>query len=122
MFIDHTGFSVSDYQRSKTFYLQALKPLRAELIMEVDEWGGFGRDSKPQFWVGKGDEPHAPLHIAFVAENREQVRQFYQAALEAGGKDNGGPGLRENYHPNYYAAFIIDPDGHNIEALCLSPE
>jgi len=118
MFIDHMGIAVSNYQRSKEFYLKALKPLGAELVLEVQGWGGFGQQGKPDFWLGEGTAVHAPMHIAFKAENREQVRQFYQAALDAGAKDNGAPGIREIYHPNYYGAFVLDPDGHNIEAVC----
>ena len=122
MIIDHIGFSVSDFERSKEFYSKALSPLGIEKIMEFEGWAGFGKNGKPKLWFGKDDTPQLPMHIAFSAENREQVNQFYEAALAAGGKDNGAPGIREIYQPNYYGAFIIDPDGHNIEAVCHSSE
>lgn len=90
--------------------------------MEVEGWTGFGKNGKAELWFGKGGTPQLPMHIAFTADNRKQVDQFYEAALAAGGKDNGAPGIREIYHPNYYGAFIIDPDGHNIEAVCHNQE
>jgi len=128
--IDHTGISVTDYARSKTFYEQVLATLGAGLMMEVtpEQTGdgthaaGFG-DGKPNFWIGEqkaGGVGHA--HIAFVARDRETVRRFYDAALAAGGRDNGSPGIRAHYHPAYYGAFVLDPDGHNIEAVCHAPE
>jgi catechol 2,3-dioxygenase-like lactoylglutathione lyase family enzyme len=122
MIIDHIGFVVSNYDKSKTFYLKCLAPLKIELVMEIDGWAGFGKNQKPEFWFGAYGVAHKPIHIAFTAESREQVNQFYTAALEAGGKDNGAPGIREIYHPNYYGAFVFDPDGHNIEAVCHKPE
>ena len=117
MIIDHIGLAVSDYNRSKEFFTRALAPLGIELVMEVEGWAGFGRAGKPEFWFGTHTQTQACMHIAFVAQNREQVRAFYAAALAAGGKDNGPPGIREVYHPNYYGAFVIGPDGHNIEAV-----
>lgn len=122
MIIDHIGFAVSDHDRSKQFYTAALAPLGIELVMEVEGWSGFGANDKPELWFGLGEAPKSRLHIAFTAAHREQVRQFYQAALAAGGRDNGPPGIREIYHPNYYGAFVFDPDGHNIEAVCHKPE
>lgn len=122
MIIDHLGIAVSDYQNSKHFYSQCFTPLGIQLVMEVQGWGGFGRDGKPEFWFGLADKPHKPMHIAFSASSREQVDQFYQAALDAGATDNGAPGLRPEYHPHYYGAFVFDPDGHNIEAVCHNPE
>lgn len=122
MTIDHIMLSVSDYEKSKQFYSAALGPLAITQTMEYQGWTAFGKDGQAAFWFGKGEPVQQPMHIAFVADNRKQVDQFYQAALEAGGKDNGEPGLREHYHPNYYGAFIIDPDGHNIEAVCHKPE
>ena len=109
---------------SKAFFLKALSPLR---ITDVTEWPPNGVElSQPNGKVSlclyQTDEKPAPLHLAFVAENRRQVDAFYRAALEAGGHDNGPPGLRPNYHANYYAAFVIGPDGHNIEAVCHEPE
>ncbi len=122
MIIDHMGIAVQDYEKSKAFYRQALAPLGIELVMEVEGWAGMGKGGKPAFWFGTHTQPQRPMHIAFVAENRAQVRAFYDAALAAGGQDNGPPGIREIYHPNYYGAFVIDPDGHNIEAVCHLPE
>lgn len=122
MLIDHIGLAVSDYPRSKAFYQRALRPLGAGMIVEIEGWAGFGRDGVPLFWFGEGEVAQAPMHIAFNAVDRAQVRAFHAAALAAGGTDNGAPGLRVEYHPNYYAAFVIDPDGHNIEAVCHLPE
>ncbi len=118
--IDHIGMSVSDYETSKAFYAKALAPLGYELIMEFGEVAGFGKGGKPDFWLSKG-KPAEHLHIAIAAEDRGAVDGFYEAALAAGGRDNGPPGLREMYHPNYYGAFVLDPDGLNIEAVCHSP-
>jgi catechol 2,3-dioxygenase-like lactoylglutathione lyase family enzyme len=122
MIIDHIGFGISNYEASKRFFTSALAPLGIELVKEVQGWAGFGKSGKPELWFGERTEKTAPIHIAFIAENREQVRAFYSAALDAGGKDNGAPGIREIYHPNYYGAFVIGPDGHNIEAVCHAPE
>ncbi len=122
MIIDHIGFAVSDAEKSIEFYSKALAPLGIEKIMEFEGWAGFGKNGKPEFWFGKGDSPQTPMHIAFSADSREQVDQFYEAALAAGGKDNGAPGIREIYHPNYYGAFVFDPDGHNTEAVCHKSE
>ena len=118
MIIDHIGMAVSDYERSKAFYSKALAPLGIELITEVQGWAGFGKYGKPEFWFGVHEVAQNPMHIAFSASTREAVDLFYDAAMQAGAKDNGKPGLREIYHPNYYGAFVIDPDGHNIEAVC----
>ncbi len=121
MLIDHIGLVVSDFDRSKAFYSRCLSPLGFELVVEIEGWAGYGRNGKVELWFGPGDSAHAPMHIAFVAENRAMVDRFYQAALAAGGSDNGAPGVREMYHPDYYGAFVIDPDGHNIEAVCHKP-
>ena len=118
MIIDHIGLAVSDYDRIKAFFTQALAPLGIALVMEIQGWAGFGKNGKHEFWFGVSTERQMPMHIAFVAATRSQVRAFYQAALTAGGKYNGAPGIREIYHPNYFGAFVIDPDGHNIEAVC----
>jgi len=118
MLIDHIGLSVSDYDASKRFYSSVLATLGIELVMEVQGWAGFGKGDKAEFWFGPDAYSQAPMHIAFRAQTREQVDQFYQAAIAAGAKDNGEPGIREIYHPDYYGAFVIDPDGHNIEAVC----
>jgi len=122
MIIDHIGLAVSDYDRSKQFFCRALAPLGIELIMEVHGWAGLGKAGKPEFWFGAGVQAHSPMHIAFIADNRDQVRAFHAAALAAGGTDNGPPGIREVYHSNYYGAFVIGPDGHNVEAVCHRPE
>lgn len=118
MIIDHIGLSISDFEESKNFFLKALAPLGISLVSEFGGWAGFGKNSKPEFWFGVGKEAQAPMHLAFAAETRSQVDAFFQAAIQAGGKDNGKPGVREIYHPNYYGAFVIGPDGHNIEAVC----
>jgi catechol 2,3-dioxygenase-like lactoylglutathione lyase family enzyme len=124
--IDHIGFSVSDYARAKAFYEKTLAPLGYGLMMEVAQEtgqpaGGFGRDGKPDFWIGGEGRLERPVHVAFAASDRPAVDAFYRAGMAAGGKDNGAPGLRPHYHPNYYAAFVLDPDGHNIEAVCHAP-
>ena len=121
--IDHIGFPVSDYQRAKAFYLKALAPFDYTLVMEVtqqnghDPAAGFGANGKPDFWIGGEGGLDKPLH-GDVAKDRATVDAFYQAAIAAGGRDNGRPGIRAHYHPNYYGAFVLDPDGHNIEAVC----
>lgn len=128
--IDHIGFPVSDYARAKAFYTAALAPLGYTLIMEVPAHvtgsgaaaAGFGKDGKPDFWIGGEGALAKPLHVAIAAETRAQVDAFYVAAMAAGGLDNGAPGLRTIYHPNYYGAFVRDADGHNIEAVCHGPE
>lgn len=119
---DHVGFGVTNLAESKSFYLKALQPLGIALAMEGPYGVGLGRNKKPSLWLTETKEQPAHLHLAFTAENREQVQEFYQAALAAGGKDNGAPGLRPHYHANYYGAFVIGPDGHNVEAVCHQPE
>jgi catechol 2,3-dioxygenase-like lactoylglutathione lyase family enzyme len=122
--LDHVGFPVSDYARSKAFYLGALAPLGYGLVMEVppERACGFGPPGRPQFWIGTGKPVQGQVHFAFAAKDRAAVRAFYDAALKAGGKDNGAPGLRPEYHADYYGAFVLDPDGHNVEAVCHLPE
>lgn len=122
MILDHIGLAVSDYERSKAFFRKALAPLGIDVVMEVEGWAGLGKAGKPELWFGTHSEKQSPMHIAFVAESREQVRAFYEAALAAGGSANGPPGVREIYHPTYYGAFVIGPDGHNIEAVCHKAE
>lgn len=126
--IDHTGITVSDYSKSRAFYAAALAPLGYVLMMEIPaavtghtDVAGFGEPPKPDFWISRGQPNQPPLHIAFRAASRAQVDAFYQAALAAGGRDNGAPGLRPHYHPDYYGAFVLDLDGHNIEAVCHEP-
>ena len=125
--LDHIGFAVSSYGKSKAFYKAALKPLGMSLIMEVTAEmtgdfaaAGFGKDGKPFFWISESKKPVGNLHIALTG-SRAQVDAFYKAALAAGGKDNGPPGIRAHYHSNYYGAFVHDPDGHNLEAVCHAP-
>lgn len=115
--IDHMGILVSDLDASVAFYTRALAPLGYEVVMRFPQFVGFGVAGKPDFWIGTG-APTDKLHIAFRARGRAEVRAFYEAAIAAGGKDNGPPGIRELYHPNYYGAFVLDHDGHNIEAVC----
>lgn len=122
MIIDHIGVAVSDYAVSKAFYTACLKPLNVEMVVEIDDWAGFGRGDKGEFWFGSDETVQTPMHIAFLAETRAEVDEFYKAALAAGGTCNGKPGLREIYHPDYYGAFVVDPDGHNVEAVCHKPE
>ena len=123
--LDHIGINVTDYARSKAFYEKALAPLGITLVMEYGKAAGFGRDKKPDFWIGEGATsfqkpeqlaPITPVHVCFTAKTRTDVDGFHAAALAAGGRDNGKPGLRPEYHANYYGAFVIDPDGHNVEA------
>ena len=120
--LDHVSVPVSDYERSKRFYVAALSPLGYELIKEPSvSAAGFGGLGKPDFWISQG-EPGQALHIAFAADERATVDAFREAAMVAGGRDNGGPGLRPEYHASYYGAFVFDPDGNNIEAVCHGPE
>jgi catechol 2,3-dioxygenase-like lactoylglutathione lyase family enzyme len=121
--IDHLGFGVSDYAASMAFFKAALAPLGYAIAMEgpPGAGAGLGRQGKPTLWIHPTDEKPAKLHLAFSADSRAEVDAFYKAAIAAGGKDNGGPGLRPHYHPNYYGAFVIGPDGHNVEAVCHKP-
>jgi catechol 2,3-dioxygenase-like lactoylglutathione lyase family enzyme len=123
--LDHISICVSDYERSKAFYTKVLEPLGSKLVMEFGPMGGFGVGRKPTFWIYGGrpsyftDEHRAggsPVHVCFTAKNREEVDAFYAAAIAAGGKDFGKPGLRTEYHPKYYGGFVLDPDGNDIEA------
>jgi catechol 2,3-dioxygenase-like lactoylglutathione lyase family enzyme len=118
--LDHIAVPVSNFQKSKDFYENSLKPIGYEVVMEFENVAGFGANKKPDFWIAQG-KPGSDLHVAFHCDSRELVDQFYKAAMAAGGKDNGAPGLREQYHPNYYGAFVIDPDGNNVEAVCHKP-
>jgi catechol 2,3-dioxygenase-like lactoylglutathione lyase family enzyme len=126
--IDHTGLDMSDPVRSRDFYERALAPLGYSVLMEVPKEFtggavaiGLGVAPKADFWLHEGTPQTPRLHVAFRAESRSQVDAFYRAALAAGGKDNGPPGPRPHYHANYYGAFVLDPDGHNIEAVCHDP-
>lgn len=127
--LDHITVNVSDYARSKLFYERALAPLGIQVVMEFGQACGMGRE-RPEFWIGVGPAsyqqaaqlaPITPVHVAFAARSRAEVDAFWQAATAAGGKDFGPPGLRPEYHPTYYGAFVLDPDGHNVEAVCHTP-
>jgi|SRR5271166_789126 len=118
--LDHIGLVVSDFSKSKSFYERALAPLGYQKLMEFDGAAGFGMDGKPDFWISQG-KPQQPVHVAFAASERKIVDAFHQAATSAGARDNGAPGLRTQYHPSYYGAFVHDPDGNNIEAVCHKP-
>lgn len=122
---DHVGFEVRDLRRSLKFYELALAPLGSKLLVHLEKWkaAGFGT-TRPQFWIGEGEPKSGPdeVHVCFSAKSRDEVRAFYDSAVRAGGKDNGAPGVRPEYHENYYGAFVLDPDGYNIEACCHTPE
>jgi catechol 2,3-dioxygenase-like lactoylglutathione lyase family enzyme len=122
---DHVKFGVSDYAASKAFFLKALEPLGVAVVAEGSPTYGvelMPPEGEASLCLYQTEEKPAHLHLAFQAENRQQVEAFYRAALEAGGKDNGAPGLRPQYQGKYYAAFVIGPDGHNIEVVCHEPE
>ena len=129
--IDHTGVVVSDFPKSKAFYSAALGAIGIAVLKEfpasvtgntdVAGYGAqetFAQGLSPEFWLARGEPGSIPVHIAFRVSSRALVDAFYNAAIAAGGRDNGAPGLRPQYHPNYYGAFVLDPDGHNIEAVC----
>jgi catechol 2,3-dioxygenase-like lactoylglutathione lyase family enzyme len=120
--LDHIIITVEDYEKSKAFYEQALEPLGYQVSMEFEQGCGFSVLEKPDFWIRQGDKVTPRIHVAFTSRDRETVDAFHAAALAAGGTDNGAPGLRPDYHPNYYGAFVFDPDGHNIEAVCHRPQ
>ena len=127
--LDHIGFPVSDIKRSVDFYKAALAPIGITLVMEVspemsgaEGHAGFGSEGKPYFWLSSGKPLKGRMHVAFLAKDRKAVQAFYEAALKAGGKDNGKPGPRPSYGETYYAAFVLDPDGYNVEAVCLRAE
>lgn len=126
--LDHIGFAVTDLARARAFYEAALAPLGIGAVLEVtaEQSGGgahvgFGTAGKPFFWIGTGKALQGRLHVAFTAADRATVDAFYRAAIVAGGTDHGAPGIRAHYHPDYYGAFVLDPDGHNIEAVCHRP-
>ena len=128
MILDHIGVPVSDYARSVAFYDAVLAPLGIRRVMEVtaemtggDAHAGYGL-AKPEFWIGTDAALKGRLHVAFTAPSRAAVDAFHAAAITAGAGDNGAPGIRAHYHPDYYGAFVLDPDGHNIEAVCHRPE
>lgn len=127
--LDHVGLTVSDFAAARRFFDAALAPLGVGSVMEVtaEQTGGaqhigYGSDGNPYFWIGTGGGATGQVHVALNAKDRAGVDAFYAAAMAAGGRDNGPPGIRAHYHPNYYGAFVLDPDGHNIEAVCHAPE
>ena len=121
--LDHVTIGISDIERAKTFYDAALRPLGiTRLYAEGAEFAGYGVRPKAFFWIGRRATPQTGAHIAFTANDRVTVDRFYDDAIKAGGRDNGRPGIRPHYHANYYGAFVLDPDGHNIEAVCHAPQ
>ena len=128
--LDHVGFPVRDFAAARTFYDAALKPLGVTALVEVTaeqsgggEHVGYGEGDRSYFWIGdgEGEVDIGPMHVCFTAKDRPTVDAFYAAAMAAGGRDNGPPGIRAHYHPNYYGAFVLDPEGRNIEAVCHAP-
>ena len=119
--IDHIGIQVGDLERSITFYTKTLAPLGYSMIMKWESFAGFGVAGKPDFWIDGREAPKQITHVAFRASGRAIVREFYAAAMAAGATDNGSPGVRPHYHEHYYGGFVLDPDGHNIEAVCHEP-
>jgi catechol 2,3-dioxygenase-like lactoylglutathione lyase family enzyme len=115
--LDHIGIPVTDLARSKQFFAAALAPLGYKVLYDLPRATGMGTGKRSTFWIGKG-AIGGPIHIAFIARDHATVDAFYRAAIAAGGGDNGKPGLRMQYHPEYYAAFVFDPDGNNIEVVC----
>ena len=117
---DHVGVNVRDFEKSRAFYRQALEPLGLQETMAFEEWkaAAFGPEGKYEFWVAQREPYGTGTHVAFTCDERETVDAFHAAALAAGGTDNGAPGIREQYHPTYYGAFVLDPDGNNVEAVC----
>jgi catechol 2,3-dioxygenase-like lactoylglutathione lyase family enzyme len=123
--IDHVGLKVADFDKAMTFYRAALGTLGIKVLSEfsfgAEQYAGFGKE-KPDFWIGTSDLQRGGTHVAFVAASRAEVEAFHTVALSVGGRDNGPPGLRAHYHPDYYGAFVLDPDGNNVEAVCHKPE
>lgn len=120
--IDHVTLNVRDVEASKAFYAAALRPLGYELTLDFVEGAGFGAEGKPDFFLAQRGEPSAPVHVAFRSPDRKTVEAFFAAAIEAGGKDNGPPGIRRVYHEYYYGAYVLDIEGNNIEAVTHQPE
>lgn len=119
--IDHIGFGVANFPASRAFYVAALAPLGFRVVAEGQSWAMIGKDGRGRLWFGRHHQFATPIHLAFTADSRADVDAFHHAALAAGGRDNGAPGIRAHYHPHYYAAFAFDPDGHNVEAVCHQP-
>jgi catechol 2,3-dioxygenase-like lactoylglutathione lyase family enzyme len=119
--IDHVVLSISDFQKSRRFYAGALAPLGYRVVKEFPGWAGFGAGARADIWIATREPVTASTHVALLCGTRSLVDAFHEAALKAGGRDNGAPGLRPDYHPDYYGAFVLDPDGNNIEAICHEP-
>ena len=126
--IDHTGVTVSDFAASKAFYTTALGAIGYAKLLEfgpevtgTTAVAGYGEPPRPDFWIAEGAPNRPAIHVAFRVATRAQVRAFHAAALAAGGTDNGRPGMRPDYHAHYYGAFVLDPDGNNVEAVCHTP-
>ena len=119
---DHVSFRVANLAKSHAFYATSLAPLGIVMIVDTPQSVAFGKAGRAQFWLNANPTLTTRTHLAFAAENRAAVRAFHAAALSAGGTDNGAPGPRPHYHPNYYGAFVLDPDGNNVEAVCRNPE
>jgi len=120
--IDHAVVRVKDFKRSRRFYESALQPLGYRVLKEFPGFVGLGAGDKTDLWIGQDDAITKGVHLAFASRDRKSVDAFYAAALKAGGKDHGAPGIRKNYHPAYYGAFVLDPEGNNIEAVCHDPK
>ena len=120
--VDHIGLKVKDFKKSVAFYSKALAPLGYKVITEGEGYAGLGAGESPDLWISVGDAPKQGVHLAFSAKKRTYVDRFHSEGLKSGGRDNGKPGIREDYHPNYYGAFVFDPDGNNIEAVCHDPK
>jgi catechol 2,3-dioxygenase-like lactoylglutathione lyase family enzyme len=116
--LDHIAIGVHDLQASRAFFVQALAPLGMRVVFEETKAVGLGRGQAPSLWLDAKLINCPPMHLAFTAASRAQVDEFYRQAIAAGAKDNGAPGVREHYHRDYYAAFVISPEGHNVEAVC----
>jgi catechol 2,3-dioxygenase-like lactoylglutathione lyase family enzyme len=119
--IDHINVRAQDFAKIVDFYRAALAPIGYRVLMEFPNVAGLGANGKPDLWISQSDKPVNPTHLALVGQ-RPQIHEFHAAALAAGGSDNGAPGLRADYHPNYYAAFVLDPEGNNIEVVCQFPD
>jgi len=120
--IDHVTLNVRDLEACKAFYEQALRPIGYELMMDFVDGCGYGAEGMPDFFLAQRGDPTAPVHVAFRSPNRQAVDAFHEAALATGGTDNGPPGIRRVYHEHYYGAYVLDPEGNNIEAVTHEPE
>jgi catechol 2,3-dioxygenase-like lactoylglutathione lyase family enzyme len=119
---DHVGLKVKDFKKSLGFYAKALAPLGYKVLSEGEGYAGLGAGESPDLWISTGEPPKAGVHLAFKSPSRANVDRFHAEALKAGGRDNGKPGIRKDYHPDYYGAFAFDPDGNNVEAVCQDPK